>query len=260
MCKILNISRSGYYSYEEPSTKEDIYSEIVEKTFNENYQAYGTRRIQAELRSQGINLSRRRIARIMHSKGLVSAYTVKNYKPESSGVNQSEIKNIVDREFDEKEKFEIIVSDLTYVRVGLNWHYICTIVDLHNREIIGYSSGPSKDAKLVKTAFPNIQSNLFNFKCFHTDRGKEFDNQLIDDVLNLFGIKRSLSKPGSPYDNAVAEATFKSMKTEFIRNRIFSSQHELDKKLSAYVWWFNNKRLHSSLNYQSPTQWNQMTL
>ena len=196
----------------------------------------------------------------MHSKGLVSSYTVKNYKPESSGVNQSKIENIVNREFNDKKKYEIIVSDLTCVRVGVNWHYICTIVDLHNREIIGHSSGPSKDAKLVKRAFANIQSSSFNYRCFHTDRGKEFDNSIIDDELKLFGIKRSLSKPGSPYDNAVAEATFKSIKTEFIRNRSFTSQVELDKKLSAYVWWFNNKRLHSSLNYEAPMQWNQLTL
>src|SRR5690625_1241434 len=90
---------------------------------------------------------------------------------------------------------------------------------------------------------------------FHTDRGKEFDNALIDEALNTFGIKRSLSDKGSPYDNAVAEATFKSIKTEFVHGRIFSCQQELELELFDYINWFNNIRIHGSLNYKSPVKY-----
>src|SRR5699024_11830457 len=95
---------------------------------------------------------------------------------------------------------------------------------------------------------------------FHTDRGKEFDNALIDDALETFGIERSLSNKGSPYDNAVAEATFKSIKTEFINGRVFSCQQALDLDLFDYVNWFNNIRIHGSLNYQSPAEYKRTNL
>jgi len=149
----------------------------------------------------------------------------------------------------------VIVSDLTYVRVKQKWHYICVLVDLYNREIIGYSAGPRKSAFLVQRAFGAVKYNLNRLKLFHTDRGSEFKNQIIDDALNTFGIERSLSEKGSPYDNAVAEATFKTIKTEFVHGRVFTDQDELDLELFDYVNWFNNIRIHGSLNYQIPTEY-----
>src|SRR5690625_220518 len=88
----------------------------------------------------------------------------------------------------------------------------------------------------------------------------EFDNSLIDQALETFGIERSLSEKGSPYDNAVAEATFKSIKTEFVYGRVFSCQQELDLELFDYVNWFNNIRIHGSLNYQSPVEYKRTNL
>ena len=128
------------------------------------------------------------------------------------------------------------------------------MIHLYNREIIGHSSGPNKDANLVHQAFSSVSYNLHELEIFHTDRGKEFDNELIDVALETFGIKRSLSNKGSPYDNAVAEETFKSIKTEFIHGRVFSCQQELDLELFDYVNWFNNIRIHGSLDYQSPNR------
>ena len=86
----------------------------------------------------------------------------------------------------------MVVSDLTYVRVGNRWHYLCVLVDLFNREIIGYSSGPNKGAALVKKAFSTVKVNLNQIKIFHTDRGNEFKNQVIDEILEAFNIERSL--------------------------------------------------------------------
>lgn len=96
------------------------------------------------------------------------------------------------------------------------WNYICIMIDLYHREIVGYSVGANKDANLVKQALLSIPYKHDAIELFHSDRGSEFDNQLIDSVLNTFGIERSLSRKGNPYDNAVAESSFKCMKTEFI--------------------------------------------
>lgn len=149
---------------------------------------------------------------------------------------------------------------MTYVRVGNDWNYICILLDLYNREIVGYSCGKHKDAKLVYEAFATVKTNLNKFSIFHTDRGSEFKNDLLDDLLKEFNIKRSLSAKGCPYDNAVAEAQFKIIKTEFVRFRKFETLEHLRTELMAYVYWFNNKRIHGTLGYKSPIEFKQALL
>ena len=153
-----------------------------------------------------------------------------------------------------------MVSDLTYVRVGLKWNYICVLVDLFNREIIGYSAGQHKTAELVKQVFQRVEGNLEDIRLFHTDRGNEFKNHMIEELLETFNIERSLSHKGCPYDNAVAEATFKIIKTEFIWNERFHDLNELKLKLWDYVNWYNQHRIHSALGYQTPVQYRENNL
>lgn len=260
MCKILNISRQGIYTYMDPSEKIDKYAEHVFQVFYNSHGIYGTRKIKAVLAREGIILSRRRISRIMSNNGLVSVYTNKKYRPQKSKVNERATTNVLNREFDDRQQFEVIVSDLTYVRVGHSWNYICTIIDLHNREIVGYSCGKKKNAELVHRAFARINSNLSSIQYFHSDRGSEFDNYLIDDVLSTFAIERSLSRKGNPYDNAVAETQFKTIKTEFVRKHIFSTLEELDYEFGRYVEWFNSKRVHAGLGYRTPLEYKQHSI
>lgn len=90
---------------------------------------------------------------------------------------------------------------------------------------------------------------------FHTDRGSEFKNKTIESILTTFNIQRSLSKKGSPYDNAVAEAAMKVIKTEFIYQETFLTLNQLELKLFDYINWYNNVRIHGSLNYQTPVNY-----
>ena len=191
----------------------------------------------------------------MNKYRLISNYTVKQYKVHKSSCNEEKVENIVNRKFDNRSDLEIVVSDLTYVNVNGKWNYICLLLNLFNREIVGYSAGAKKDARLVYEAFMNSNISLTNVKIFHTDRGNEFKNKIIDDVLKTFNIKWSLSKKGCPFDNAVAEAGYKIIKTEFVFNRIFKSLEELKMELVSYVLWYNNKRIHSSLNYMTPAEY-----
>ncbi len=159
----------------------------------------------------------------MKINGLLYNYTVAQYKPHINKCNESKISNELNREF--------------------------------NREIIGHSIGPNKDASLVYRAFSSIRTNLKSITMFHTDRGNEFKNKVSDEVLDTFKIKRSLSMKGCPYDNAVAVATFKIFKTEFTQNYHFNNLDELDFMLSDYINWFNNIRIHSTLGYLSPREY-----
>jgi putative transposase len=255
LCKVLQVPRSTYYYEAIQKADESPLAEAVVDIFKSSRNNYGTRKIKVELNKRDYHVSRRRIGRIMRQQGLVSNYTVAQYKPHVDKCNESKVANLVSRKFDGHEHLNVVVSDLTYVRVGVNWHYICVLIDLFNREIIGYSAGRSKDASLVAKAFALVGDNLNNINVFHTDRGNEFKNRLIDETLEAFNIKRSLSMKGCPYDNAVAEATFKVIKTEFAKNYIFASLEELEIELADYVNWFNNYRIHSSLWYMTPNQY-----
>lgn len=177
------------------------------------------------------------------------------FRPQKNTCNKSKTVNVVDRQFKDQPYQNVVVSDLTYVRVGMHWNYICVLVDLFNREIIGYSVGQNKTAALVRLAFQTVSGNLGDIRIFHTDRGNEFKNSFIDETLEAFEIKRSLSHKGCSYDNAVAETTFKIIKTEFVRNQRFCDLHQLQIQLSDYLNWFNNYRIHSSLDYMTPVEY-----
>ncbi|HDI6916132.1 TPA: IS3 family transposase [Staphylococcus aureus] len=257
MGNVLKILRSTYYDSikrkDNKITKDDSNVErAVINIFNANRKVFATRRIKNHLNDKGHTVSRRKIGRIMKKYNLVSVYTKAKYKNHPKETNEKLIKNHLNRAFNREQPMETLVSDLTYVKVAGTWHYICLFIDLFNREIVGYSAGKNKDANLVSKAISRINHNLEQIKLFHTDRGKEFDNHLIDEVLETFKIKRSLSTKGCPYDNAVAEATMKAMKTEFVKQMQFENLEQLKTELFDYVNWYNNFRPHSSLQYLTP--------
>lgn len=256
MCRLLNIPRSSlYYNRNSNSKKKksrDLYlTDLIKNIFKKSRNNYGSRKIKVEL----AKVSKRRIRRIMKASGLVSNYTVKQYKVHKTICNNDNINNELNRDFYQEERMKVVVSDLTYVNVRGKWNYICLMLDLYNREIVGYAAEKNKDAKLVKKALYSIKYDLNKIALFHTDRGEEFKNKKIEEVLETFNINRSLSAKGCPYDNAVAEATYKIIKTEFAFNKRFESTEELELELFDYVNWYNNIRIHGSLGYKTPVEY-----
>ena len=260
MCRVLQVNRSTYYYEAKQLPDESGLASEIKEIFRKSRNNYGTRKIKGELMKTGKQVSRRRIGRIMKQEGLVSNYTTAQFKPQKDTCNESKTENVLNRQFQNREYRDAVISDLTYVRVGAHWNYICVLVDLYNREIIGYSAGEHKTAELVKAAFQSVKGSLEEIRLFHTDRGNEFKNRTIEELLETFHIERSLSHKGCPYDNAVAEATFKIIKTEFVWNETFADLTELKLKLWDYVHWYNHHRIHSSLGYQTPVQYRQNNL
>jgi putative transposase len=268
MCKVLQIARSTFYheteiaaqKEQEKAEQEQKLKEEIQMIFNKNRQVYGTRKIKNALFKTGHTVSRRRIGRLMAELGIQSKYAQASYKPMTSPPNEESIRNVLHREFQVDKEMSVLVSDLTYVRVGQYWNYVCFLIDLYNREIVGYSAGERKDAALVQRAFASVKRPLENVEIFHTDRGSEFKNVDIDELLNEFQITRSLSQKGNPYDNAVAEATFKILKTELINGTHFLTLEQLSLELFDYVNWYNNIRSHSTLDYLSPVTYRNLAL
>ncbi|WP_400255114.1 IS3 family transposase [Spiroplasma endosymbiont of Cleonymus obscurus] len=258
ICRFLKLSKSTYYfnlKKKEDKIKNNMYDEAVISAFKQNKEVYGTRRLKVSLENKEIYLSRKKIKEIMNQHNLISKYTKLSFKNHHNKVNDSQISNLVNRNFNNRLKNEVIVSDLTYVQVNGKWNYICLLIDLFNREIIGHSVvGTKKDASLVYQAFMQSNRCLKDIQIFHSDRGNEFNNKTIDKLLLAFNITRSLSKKGCPYDNAVAEATFK---TEFINDKNFTSLIQLKLELFDYINWYNNIRIHSTLNYLTPVKYHE---
>lgn len=261
-CRILGVPRSTYYwMIEHPEAERvDPIAGDVHAIWRDSHERYGARKIKTALERRGVTASRRRIVNIMKRRGMTSAYARRTFKPHKTRVNEARLANILDREFDGYEPRTHLASDLTYVRVGGKWAYVCLLIDLANRSIAGHSADTSRTADLVMAAFATLDFPLTEVEVFHTDRGSEFDNAKIDELLDVFDIRRSLSRKGNPYDNAVVESTNRLLKKELIYRNHYTSLEQLRSDLNDYVWWSDNQRLHSTLGYRSPKEFTEQGL
>jgi len=180
LCQYLGLSRHyAYYQCKENKHKSVArYADKILTIFKRSYQSYGTRRIRLALQKDGIRVSRRYVARVMKSLLLSSKYTIKRYKRHQAEVNEKAIANHLQRQFDVGDKQQVIVADLTYIQVNRHWNYLCVLVSLSNRQIVGYRVGKHKTAELVMSALSQVKQPLSTLNVFHSDRGKEFDNKL----------------------------------------------------------------------------------
>jgi transposase InsO family protein len=253
LLKTLGLKHDAYYYKPHPTEIPEEQIEAVKKSFYESNRAYGQDKIAKDIHRSGMQIAPKTVGKIMKQEGLVSKYTLKR-KPNNNTTNHENIDDKLQRNFGGYKTREVVVSDLTYVKVREKWCYICLIVELSHREIIGYSAGANKDAKLVQDAFYSVNGSLSDIGIWHTDRGGEFKNDDIDEILTTFGIDRSLSRPGTPIDNAVSESMYDILKTEFIFDEVFTNLTNLRKRLSDWVEWYNTKRLHSSLGNIPPVE------
>ena len=144
MCRCLKIARSTYYYEASPKQGQTELEQSIAQIFHDNRDVYGTRKLKKALNKMVHVASRRRIGRIMKKLGLVSKYTVAQFKSSRQKCNEYPVKNELNRQFTGQAPCAVVVSDLTYVRVNYKWNYVCILVDLFNREIIGYSRHSQK--------------------------------------------------------------------------------------------------------------------
>ena len=261
-CRILGVPRSTYYwMIEHPETERaDPIAGDVRAIWRDSRERYGARKIKAALERKGVTASRRRIGNIMHEQCMTSAYARRTFKPHKTRADEARLANILDREFDGYEPRTHLASDLTYVRVGGKWAYACLLSGLANRSIAGHSADTGRTADLVMAAFATLDFPLTGVEVFRTDRGGGFDNARIDELLDVFDIRRSPSGKGDPYDNAVVESTNRLLKKELIYRNHYTSLEQLRSDLNDYVWWSDDQRLHSTLGYRSPKEFTEQGL
>ncbi len=264
MCKVLRVSKSGYYYWlgsgiSKRAKENQILTEKIEKVFEESRHTYGSPRIHARLIQHGVKVSQRRVAKLMKLAGIKSKVK-KKYKATTDSDHHYPISdNLLDRNFTPNAPNKAWVSDITYIRTSQGWLYLTTIMDLFDRQIIGWAL--SKTMKVMDTIVPawlmaTAKRPIASELIFHSDRGVQYASTKFRKVLEANKlIKQSMSRRANCWDNAVAEAFFKTLKTELVYHHRFDTRNQAEIAVFEYIeTWYNRKRIHSSLGYLTPIQ------
>ncbi len=267
-CKLLSISVSGFYQWRKHpvSLREqanNVLDNIILTLFKKHKRRYGYRRIYKALAiSHGYKGSRERVRRRMIANSL-KAKQYKAYKVTTDSDHDLLISpNILNRVFDASYPNQKWVGDITYINTAQGWLYLATVIDLYSRKIIGWSMQPHMKASLVCDALNMALVNRGYPKgvLFHSDRGSQYCSYAFRDIMDEYKFVQSMSRKGNCWDNAVAESFFKTLKSEETDDRSFKTIEEAKRVVFNYIEvYYNRQRMHSSIQYQIPaeyeTQW-----
>ena len=204
---------------------------------------------------QNGNIMTKHIARkVMEYLDIESNYHKKQAKQQKATASEDAryYPNVLKREYTQDIN-TVVTSDLTYIPSRYGMKYVCFIIDLGNKEIVGYSISDKHNTECVMAAIDNMTVSIETYKMFHSDRGGEYASKLLQEMLEQGGLTISMSKPGCPYDNAISENMFKLLKGEGIDD-YYKDINKLHEDVSKWVKWYNNVRMHSGLEYKSPKQ------
>lgn len=265
MCNVLKLSSSGYYKWKNRSNskrlllKEKIKQQITLIYFSSK-QRYASPRIAFELNVLGYKISRITEAKYMKELGLKSKLSKKFKVTTNSKHNYLVVENVLNRNFIADKSSKSWVSDITYIQTKEGFLYLTTVIDLYDRKIIGWSL--SKGMSTEETSLAAWRMAVKNRKIvdgliFHSDRGVQYASRKFTNTLEFYGVTRSMSRRGNCWDNAVAESFFKSLKTELIYGNKLITKEKMELEIFEYIEvWYNKKRRHSTLNYQTIEEFN----
>ncbi len=235
------------------------------KVFKEYHQgfrrAYGAARMHKELRKRGYSCSRRRINRLMKEMN-IKASTVGLYvwRPGQHEFYSS-TGNQLGKMDSPDQSGEQWVGDFTYIRTRAGWIYHAVVMDLFNRKVIGWSFSKKRNTELTKSALRMalVRHRPKSGCLFHSDQGIEYAAHEYRDMVAEAGLIRSMSRKGTPLDNAAMESFFHTMKAELVHQRVFANEIEAVAHIVEYIEFYNRERLHSSLDYQSPEMYEKLS-
>ena len=259
LCRLLGVSRSGYYAARSRQLRPTKACPVVvslKALFMANGSAYGSRRLQAALKTQGVCVGRYRIRRMMKQHQLRPTWKRKFVHTTDSKHDLPIAGNILNRQFNPEAANRAWVADITYIRTHSGWLYLAAVMDLYSRKIVGWAMAPNMPAELVCSALQMAiaQRQPAAGMVVHSDRGSQYASAAHRAVLERHGLVMSMSRKGNRWDNAVMERFFLNLKMERVWQRDYANHAEAMTDIADYiVGFYNNVRLHSSLGYQPPT-------
>jgi transposase InsO family protein len=275
MCRVLDVSRGGYYAWlrrqeqgqgQPPGKREAAnrqLSDHIWTVFRRSRGTYGSPRIHADLREQGIACSRKRVARLMSRHG-IAAKRRRLYKVTTTNSKHSYpvAPNVLNRRFSADRPNEKWLTDITYIPTREGWLYLAAVLDVYSRKVVGWAMDKTMEQGLVASALrmAAAQRRPGEGLLHHSDRGSQYAAHDYQRLLSSHNMICSMSGVGDCYDNAMMESFFSTLKSE-CSTGIYSSRAEAHRDIFEYIEvWYNRQRRHSALGYQSPHAFEQASI
>jgi transposase InsO family protein len=265
MAEILGVTTGGYYKWVKRGRKKtraerhESTASAIKRIHKKSRKTYGVPRIFKALRESGIKISRKTVALLMRELGIAGkSGRKKKVKTTDSDHNLPISPNLLKQNFTVDKPNKVWVSDITYLATLTGWVYLCVILDLFNREVIGWSAADNMKTSLVIDAFDKaiIYKRPPNGVIFHSDRGSQYASHAFRKKLENNKFFQSMSKKGDCYDNAVAESFFGTLKTEEVEDKIYYDLEDARLNMFDYIeTFYNTERMHSFLGYTSPRKY-----
>ena len=261
ICDAFDIPRGTFYNHVLRNKKDNTWYAKrreglrlrIQEIFDESNQVFGAAKIAAVMKSEGIKVSNEIVRTLMCDMGLVSIRQSAKKLYEDEG---RKYKNHLNQEFDTTQPNEVWVSDVTYFKYGENAYYICVIIDLFSRMVVGYKIGKTNSTQLVKSTFQNAYKTRRpgSSLIFHTDRGGNYRSKTMNDYIRSLNIAHSFSRAHVPYDNSVMVSFFSSKKREELYRTKYRTESDFRNAVDKYIVFYNTKRPHKKLQYKTSEQ------
>ena len=261
-CEVLRVSRSGFYSWRKrpPSataTRRAALTQEVREVHRISRETYGAVRVHQALGQRGTKCDRKTVAKVMREAGIRSK-TSRKFRVTTTDSNHPHpvAQNVLARDFTAEKANQKWVADITYIATLEGWLYLAAVLDLFTRKVVGWSMSERIDSRLAVDALEMAVSRQLPDAGLiaHSDRGVQYASEHYQRTLTTHGIECSMSRRGDCWDNAPAESFFATLKKELVHHEVYETRTEARASLFEYIEvFYNRQRLHSSLGYVSPT-------
>lgn len=265
MCRVLEIARSGYYAWRHrPASQREQANqallELIRAAYQSSRQTYGSPRIHAYLQQRGVICGRNRVARLMQKNQLVARRVRRHFPITTQQRSGARIApNLLNQDFSTLAPNQKWVSDITYIDTSEGWLYLAIVLDLYSRRVVGWAMSERIDSYLVDQALKMawLTRRPSPGLLHHSDRGSQYTSDAYQGYLADLGCTVSMSRTGNCYDNATMESFFATLKAECARSQFLSRAQARTAIFEFIESWYNRQRLHSSLDYLSPVEFEQ---
>lgn len=264
LCRVLGISRSGYYRWlagvDDRAARraaDDALAAEMREIHTRSGEAYGVLRVHADLQGRGHHVNRKRVARLMREHGIVGRHLRRKKRTTVPDPLAPPAPDLLRRDFSASRLDERWCGDITYIQVGGRWLFLACVIDICSRRVLGWSMAPHMRAELVINALQMAvaaRGRDVAGVVFHSDRGSQYTSAAFAQVCGRFGVRRSMGRVGSSYDNALAESLWQSLKREAVYKTVFTTMSQARLAIFRWLTYYNARRRHSALAYLSPME------
>ena len=262
LCEALCLPKGTYYNRKlrgkqgntKAKIRRDELKPVIEEIYHESDQIYGPGKISAIMKDRGYDVGFGLVSKIMHENGW---FSIRNGSKSLYELNQKRKENILKQNFTTTRPNEVWVSDVTYYTYNQTRYYICVVIDLYARKVVSWKISKKNSTQLTKKTFIQAYSSreITGNLLFHSDRGSNFVSKTFMHQLQQLNVEQSFSRSGNPYDNSVCESFFSNFKQEELYRREYKNAEEMKRSINKYMIFYNEKRPHSVLRYQTPNSY-----